>query len=219
MKRFYRLFSTILILAMAAWGIAPALAEEDSVALPQLDECFTLRDLLGEWDATAVEILLTSDSAETRSHTVSIDGGTVTILDSGVYVLSGTLSDGSIIVDIEDDERVQLVLNGVEIRCSSGPAIRILQADKVFITLAEGTDNTLVSDGFSEEGVEAVIYSGEDLTFNGTGALTIDSPTGDGIDGKDDVKFASGSYTITAAGRGIDANDSIRIAGGSFTIV
>ena len=220
MKRLYRLISGIIVLALLGAiplsGVAETAAE---LNLPQLDDCFTERDLFGTWDATATQIALEGDTAVIASHVVDVAGGMVTIVDGGVYVLSGTLDDGQIVVDVKDDEKVQLVLNGVSITCSDSAAILVRQADKVFITLAEGTENTLANGGeFAEEGVDAVIWSDEDLTFNGTGTLIIDSPAGDGIDGNDDVKFASGSYVITAAGRGVDANDSIRVAGGDFTV-
>ncbi len=219
MKRLYRILAVLLAILLVGIGTMTCFGESALSAFPQLDDCFTERDLSGAWDATATDILLTGDTAETSSHVVNIDGGTVTILDGGVYELSGKLSDGCIIVDVKDDERVQLVLNGVSITASSGAAIRVLQADKVFITLAEGTENALTSLAFDEgDSVDAVIYSDEDLTFNGTGTLVIESPVGSGIDGKDDVKFASGTYVITAAGRGIDANDSLRIADGNYTI-
>ena len=220
MKRLYRLISGIIVLALLGAiplsGVAETAAE---LNLPQLDDYFTERDLSGAWDATATQIALEGDTAVTASHVVDVAGGTVTIVDGGVYVLSGTLDDGQIVVDVKDDEKVQLVLNGVSITCSDSAAILVRQADKVFITLAGGTENTLANGGeFAEEGVDAVIWSDEDLTFNGAGTLIIDSPAGDGIDGNDDVKFASGSYVITAAGRGVDANDSIRVAGGDFTV-
>ena len=219
MKRFHRILVTLLAILLIGAGMTTGFGEKTASFLPQLDDCFTERDLAGTWDATATAILLTGDTAETPSHVVDIDGGTVTILDGGVYVLSGTLDNGTIIVDVKDDERVQLVLNGASITASSGAAIRVLQADKVFITLADGTENALTSLSFDEDSaVDAAIYSDEDLTFNGTGTLVIESPAGSGIDGKDDIKFASGIYVITAAGQGIDANDSVRIADGNFTI-
>ncbi len=219
MKRFHRILVTLLAILLIGAAMTTGFGEKTASSLPQLDDCFTERDLAGTWDATATAILLTGDTAETSSHVVDIDGGIVTILDGGVYLLSGTLDNGTIIVDVKDDERVQLVLKGVSVTASSGAAIRILQADKVFVTLAEGTENALTSLSFDgDSAVDAAIYSDEDLTFNGTGTLTIESPAGSGIDGKDDLKFASGTYVITAAGRGIDANDSVRIADGIFTI-
>lgn len=219
MKRLYRLLATLLALAVAALCGAAGVTESAVTPLPQLDDAFTERDLAGYWDATADLIALTGDTADTSSHVVSVEGGVITILDGGAYVLTGTLTDGQVIVDVKDDEKVQLVLDDVDITCTYSAAILVRQADKVFITLADGTENALTSTGFEDDTVDAVIFSDEDLTFNGTGALAITSPAGSGIDGNDDVKFAAGTYVITAAGRGVEANDSIRVAGGSFTVV
>lgn len=219
MKRLYRLLATSLALAVAALCGTAGVTESAVTPLPQMDDAFTERDLAGYWDATADLIALTGDTADTSSHVVSVEDGVVTILDGGAYVLTGTLTDGQVIVDVKDDEKVQLVLDDVDITCSYSAAILVRQADKVFITLADGTENALTSTGFEDDTVDAVIFSDEDLTFNGTGALAITSPAGSGIDGNDDVKFAAGTYVITAAGRGVEANDSIRVAGGSFTVV
>ena len=218
MKRLYKWIAWLLT-AIALCGTA-TIGKAATVELPQLDDYFTLRDLTGDWDATATLISLEGDTAVTASHVVSVADGVVTIVDGGVYVLSGTLDNGQIVVDVKDDEKVQLVLNGASITSSNSASIVVRQADKVFITLVDGSENTLANDGgFEEEGVDAVIWSDEDLTFNGAGTLVIESPVGDGIDGNDDIKFASGTYVITAAGRGVDSNDSIRIAGGDFTII
>ncbi len=217
MRGFLAVIAAVVILICAA---ASASGEGAEASPPQTDDYFTERDLSGYWDASAKTIYLLGDTAETSSHVVSVEDDVITILDGGTYVLTGTLNDGSIVVDVKDDERVQLVLNGVSITSSSSAAIRVIQADKVFITLAEGTENTLANGGSFDEGseVDAVIYSDEDLTFNGTGALTILSPAGNGIDGKDDIKFVSGTYYITAGNRGVNANDSIRILDGTFTV-
>ena len=218
MKKLFRYIAWTLCMALALIAPGAALAE---TAAPALSEYFTDRDLSGEWsDAEAIEISLEGASAQCASGAVAIDGGTVTISAAGTYVLSGALEDGSIVVNVDSADKVQLVLNGVSITSSDSAAILVENADKVFITLAEGTENVLSNGGSfgGEDGVDAVIFARDDIAFNGTGALTINSPVGHGIVGKDDVKFASGSYVITAAGRGIDANDSVRIASGSFVI-
>lgn len=73
--------------------------------------------------------------------------------------------------------KVQLVLDGVTITNTSEPAIYVLDADKCFVTSAEGSENVLlVSSSFAtdtENGVntDAVIFSKADLTLNGTGSL------------------------------------------------
>ena len=223
MKGIRRGMSLLLIMALTLWML-PALAATDMPVIQgtiELSDYFSKRDLSGEWDEKdAVAIRWENGAALCESDEVTVSGENVTITTPGVYVLSGTAQDATVTVDASSEDKVQLVLNGVSLTSADSAAILIENADKAFITLAEGTENTLANggafDGSSD--VDAVIFSRDDLTLNGTGSLTVVSPAGHGIVGKDDLKIASGTYTITAANRGIDANDSLRIADGDFTI-
>ncbi len=167
------------------------------------------------------ELTLTYD--EDSATSINLSNESVTIDEEGTYIISGTLSDGQIIVDVGDSDKVYLVLDGVDITCSTSAAIYILNGDKVFITLADGSSNTLTVSGEydaeDENGVDGVIFAKSDLSFLGTGTLEINANYGHGIVAKDDLVFMSGTYNITAASHGISANDSIRIADGEFTIV
>ena len=93
---------------------------------------------------------------------MEITGGIITILDEGVYTLSGTLTDGMIIVDADKTDKLQLVLNGADITCADSAAIYVRQADKVFITLADGTSNHLANGGaftaIDDNGIDGAIY-------------------------------------------------------------
>ena len=235
MKRFQRIvIPAALTLAMLTGcgavsgqsGTSTAVVGSTAVvenAAVDTDGLFSQRDLEQSWDeSTAVRIELTGDAASSDSDAVQIDGGTVTITSEGVYVLSGTLSNGSIIVDAGDEDKVQLVLNGVSVTSSDFAAIYAKNADKVFITLAENTENMLVNEnGFTEiddNHVDAVIFSKCDLTLNGAGELTVTSPAGHGIVSKDELTITGGIYTITASGHGLTGKDSVAIAAGSFVI-
>lgn len=188
------------------------------------DEYFSDRDIDPSYDESeAIKITLNKDSASCDSSSVDIDGSKITIKKEGIYVLSGSLSDGQIIVDVDDKEKVQLVLNGVDISCSNSACIYVKNADKTFITLAEGTENKLSDTGSAyetdgDEKVDGVVYSKDDITFNGEGSLEISAGYNYGIVGNDDVKFTAGTYQITATGKGVKANDSLRILDGSFNI-
>ena len=184
---------------------------------------FSERDLSGEYDeAEAVTVTLTGSGAEAASDAVQISGSTVTITAAGTYVLTGSLSDGSVIVDAGQEDKVQLVLDGVTIHSETFAAIYVKQADKVFITLAEGSVNALSNGGsftlIDDNNVDAVIFSKDDLTLNGSGTLQISSPGGHGIVGKDEVTITGGTYQITADGHAISGKDSIAVSGGSFTL-
>ncbi|MDO4567280.1 MAG: carbohydrate-binding domain-containing protein, partial [Oscillospiraceae bacterium] len=138
------------------------------------DAGYTERDLDGSWDAaSAVNISFDGDNAQIDGTGAYFENSVLTITKEGVFVLSGVLSYGQVVIEASDTEKVQLVLNGVEISCSNSAAINAVEADKLFITLAEGSDNTLI-DGASyalaegEDEPDACIFAKCDLTINGT---------------------------------------------------
>ena len=124
---------------------------------------------------------------------------------------------GEIIVNAPDTAKLQIVLNGVDITSKTSAPLYIPEADKVFLTLAEGTENTLSNGGtftaIDENNIDAAIFSKQDLTLNGSGSLTVTSPAGHGIVCKDDLVLTSGTYIVNSASHGLDANDSVRITG------
>ena len=210
--------------AESGGGATSQTATETTYNAASKSEMFTERDLSGDYDESEAEtITLSGSSIETSASSgVSIDGSTVTISAEGVYVVSGTLADGQIIVDADDAAKVQIVLKGASVTSSDSAAIYVKSADKVFVTTAEGTENTLANGGsFVADGdtnVDGAVFAKDDITFNGSGSLTIDSPAGHGIVGKDDVKIAGGTVTINAANHGIQANDSVRVAEATLTV-
>lgn len=194
------------------------------VDFSQTDEdMFTDRDSKTEFDASkAVTVKLNGATATASSNSVKISGSTVTITEEATYVISGTLSDGMIVVDAPETAKLQLVFNGISITKTTSAALYIIEADKVLVTLADGTENTLANGGtftaIDDNNVDGAVYSKQDLTFNGTGSLTVTSPAGHGIVCKDDLVFTGGTYTVNSASHGLDANDSVRIANASFEI-
>ncbi len=194
-----------------------------SAALAAASDMFTDRDMeIGYDEATAVSVSLNGDTASCDSDAVRISGGTVTISEEGTYILSGTLDDGMIIVNVDDTEKVQLVLNGITVNSESSAAIYVSQGDKVFITTAANTENTLSNGGsysaIDENNIDSVIFAKSDLTLNGAGTLTINAEAGHGVVSKDDLVLTSGTYTITAANHGLSGKDSVRIAAGKYSI-
>ena len=187
------------------------------------DDLFSNRDMDQGYDETAVvTVQLTGDTAVCSSDAVTIDGGRITLLDEGVYVFSGTLTDGQIVVNADSKDKVQIVLDGADITSASSSAIYCLEADKAFLTLAEGAENALANGGaftaIDDNNIDAVVFSKTDLTLNGAGSLMVTSPAGHGIVSKDELTITGGSYTVTAAKHGLTGKDSVAVAGGSFTI-
>lgn len=181
-------------------------------------DMFTDRDMRTEYDESkSILIQLNGTSAAASANSVKISGTAVTITEEATYIISGTLDDGMIIVNAPDTAKLQIVLNGVDITSTTSAPLYILEADKVFLTLADGTENTLSNGGtftaIDENNIDAAIFSKQDLTLNGSGSLTVTSPAGHGIVCKDDLVFTSGTYTVNSASHGLDANDSVRITG------
>lgn len=144
----------------------------------------------------------------------------LTIGKSGIYHLTGSLKDAAVIVDAGVDGVVKLILDNISIENSQGPAIACMNGEDLVIELIG--ENYLV-DGSSysadfDEDTTGALYSKADLTFTGTGSLDIVANYQDGIVGKDDVKFISGSYNINAKDDGVRGKDSVYIMDGDFTI-
>ena len=186
-----------------------------SVSDINLAEQFTERDLAGTYDgknATAIDL---------NSYA---EGEDVIITAEGVYIFSGALTNGQIVVEAGDTEKVQMVLNNVTMVNDDNACILVKKADKVFVTLAEGSENFLsdTGDAYAQNvdgsTVDGVVFSKEDIVFNGAGTLTIEANYENGIVGKDDLKITGGTYHISAAGKGIQANDSIRVYDGTIEI-
>lgn len=189
----------------------------------EVDKEFTARDLeVGYEESTAINITLKDNASTVSGSGAEVKDNTITINSEGTYVISGTLAEGQIVVEAADTEKVQLVLNGVTIHNSTSAAIYIKSGDKVFITLEEGTVNTL-TDGTEyvqtdDNTVDGVIFSKADLTFNGTGTLNLTASYKHGIVSKDDVVVTGGIYNITAVKDAINGKDAVKIKAGTFTL-
>lgn len=194
---------------------------QGKASLLDTSDMFTKRDLDASYDESeCTAITLDDENSSCDSDAVTIDGQTVTITGEGTYLISGSLSNGSIVVDVEDSEKVQLVFDNISITNESGAAVYVREADKVFLTLAEGSENIIVSNGTTTEddsNIDGAIFAKGDLTINGTGTLHVTSAA-HGIVCKDDLAVTGGTYHITAEKQGLSGKDSVRIADGIFEI-
>ncbi len=175
--------------------------------------------------STKIEGTISTDNGDLkinwgRYKTIDVElAETLTITESGTYHLTGNLNDGLIVINAGDGV-VRLILDNVNIKNSSGPAIACYSADDLVIELiGENTleDNASYSADYDED-VTGTIYSKADLTFQGDGSLNLIANYQDGIVSKDDLKFNSGTYNITANDDGVRGKDSVYIVDGNFTI-
>lgn len=185
---------------------------------------FTARDLdMGYDESTSVKITLSDSGIQVTGSGAHAADSVLTISAAGTYILSGALSDGQIVIDAADTDKIQIVLAHASVTCTNSAAIYVKQADKVFLTLAAGTENTFADAGTdyvqSDAGttVDGVIFSKEDLAINGSGTLHITAGYKHGIVSKDDLVITGGNINVTASGKGLSGKDCVKI-GGSFVL-
>lgn len=140
------------------------------------------------------------------------------LTDGGNYHLTGTL-EGTLLIQAKE-QNVHLFFDNVSIHSDNGPALLCDAADKLVITLLPGTENYLSDSGYypADSDAESCLYSDCDVTFNGTGALTVNAYYNDAIRSKDIVKILDGAYTVKCKDTGIRGNDGIAITGGTLSI-
>ena len=185
---------------------------------------FTTNDQDSDWDTEgATVITLTGDGAEISGNGAYVNGQEVVITEAGRYVVSGSLSNGKITVDAHNSSKVWILLDGVDINCSDDACIRVDQAEKVFLTLAENSVNTLTSgstysDTALQDGTDGAIFAHDDLTINGSGSLSVTAEYRHGIAANDDLVITGGTITIKAAADAIHANDSVCVKEAQITV-
>ncbi|HCM91474.1 MAG TPA: hypothetical protein DIS78_02750 [Lachnospiraceae bacterium] len=213
---------TIIFMNGKRLGIVP-IVDKDSESYNG-PEYVTENDLNGAWDTEdAVAITLTGDSAKVKGNGAYVNGSDVVITNGGYYTVSGSLEDGRLIVDAYKSSKVFIMLNDVSLSCEDDACIRVEEADKVFISLAEGSLNTVTggdeySESAIEDGAEAVIFSHDDLTINGTGSLEVKGGYKHGIKANDDFVLTQGTLTITAGEDGIHVNEDVALVDTKLTI-
>lgn len=207
MKMRNKLISLVMAAAMLLCGVPLAGAE---TGVTDVTTLYKTRDVDDSWDASGARVI--------DLNTVSTP--VLTLSAKGDYVLSGTYN-GQIVVDAAEDDKVRLILNGVSITSPEGPAIYEKQADKLIITLAEGTQNTL-TDGTpvtdDDDTIGAALYAEDDLSVNGSGSLTVNGTQKHGIQSKADLILANGNITVTAVKDGVRGRNSVLILDGTLQI-
>ncbi len=237
-KKSTKIISIIMLVLILLTGCSTAQGSNNLLSIVSTDSNVTINDVTDTNENEASTVIESNENSlldvaelftdRDLKQTVTLDDVTnieinsnedITIDQEGIYVLSGTAENVTVVVDTED--KVQLVLDEVSIINEESPAIYVKSADKVFVTTTDTINEMMVTGSFASEddtNLDSVIYSKSDLVINGVGSLEIVSSQGNGITSKDDLKITGGTYIITSNEDAIEANDSIRIYDGTFTI-
>ena len=181
--------------------------------------------------ASVVRITWTDSGASVSGDDngyVSISGTDVTVntgsaSDSLLLVLSGSCSDGSLL--IYRQRKFGIRLDGLTLTNDDGPAINNQCGKSLYIECASGTTNTL-TDGtaYAEQTIDqkGTLFSEGQIYLLGSGTLSVNGNYKNAI-ASDDYITILGDITLNAATsttgtNGIKANDGIFILGGTTTV-
>lgn len=229
-----KLLALTLTVAVILCGCSTSVNKPSEKAMPTTDTAvsnntkgiidtetmFTDRDLNYDYSQkTTCKITLKNNASKSDSTDVSINKNIITIKADGVYVLSGKLTNGQIIVDTPETSKVQLVLDSVNINNNTSAAIFCRQANKLFITtIGDSVLSNKEDFKSNDEKINGVICSKSDLTLNGDKKLTVKAVYGNAIVSKDDLAVTSGTYTLTAQNHCLKANNSVRITNANLNL-
>lgn len=212
----------------------PQLTDPSTQAATAIKAEFSAFDLTDTYETVTAKIVCSGKTATIEGDGVKQDGDLLEITAGGSYLLSGDYS-GQIVVRVPDTDKVQLVLAGFAVTYSAGSPILCESADKVAITLAEGTKNTVtdngsgyidVEDGEEDPGAESsnvrtagAIHGKCALTINGSGSLTVKASYHNGIHTKKTLKLVDGTVSVEAADDGFKGKNAVAIRGGNLTVI
>lgn len=228
MKKQKIIFIIILILVIVI-GIGIYLyynkEEEITDIVTESTEIYVEYDEEVSSDEYTTTIMLQDDNTTVTGNGVTVSSNTITINSEGVYYITGTLTDGNIIIDANKSADVILVLSNVNITSKTTAVINGVKANKVTITLEEGTTNYLTdSDNYTyftdteDDEPDATIFSKTDLVINGSGNLIINANYLDGIASKDTLKISNSNISITSNDDGIRGKDYVGIYNATIEI-
>lgn len=224
MKKCIALLLGMLLMTCCTSCTSADVAEGQSTSglTKELNLTFTKRELSGEWEVReAITVTGNGDVFKTNGRGIKLSGVQARITAEGVYILTGEFTIPIVIAAGERD-KVQLVLQNAAITTADGPAILIESADKVFITLPEGTVSR-VTDGaaYASTGTgapDAAIFSRADLCVNGSGTLMVKGQYRHGIVSKDDLVITCCTLEVSAASTGLDGKDCLKATNASITV-
>lgn len=173
------------------------------------------------WNAASeIPIVFNGSSITITGTGATATGSTLTIASAGTYRISGTLTNGQILVSTKDTGVVRLVLDNASVTNASDAALVVTKAKKAVLMLADNSTNRFVDGATYPTGVDqnAAVFSKTNLSIGGNGTLVVQGRFEDGLTSKDGLVIASGTVNVTAVDDGIRGKDYLVIRTGTFTV-
>ena len=186
---------------------------------------YSEEELTGEWAEYKAKITLNDTKVAVEGTGVTTNGNTIKINSAGTYYITGTISDGNILIEAGSNDEVQLVLDNTTITSKTTAPINGIKAAKLTITLADNSINTITdSDNYTtltdteKSEPDGAVFTKTDLVINGTGKLVVNSNYLDGIVSKDTLKIINTNIEINSKDDGIRGKDYVVINNSNINI-
>ena len=157
---------------------------------------------------TSEGVILLSNGGLTVRITATEYGVTIdSTLDANIiYTLTGVLT-GTLTVN--SDNPYQLLLNGVSVSGTDGPALDLESNQKAYLVTAPDTVNYLADSADRTMTMKAALYGKGPMIFSGNGTLKVTGSYKHGIFSKDYIRVRGGALDVT-----VDAKDAVRAVNG-----
>lgn len=222
---FMKRFACLLLSAALLFSLA-ACHQEDTTTQTQPDTApatapVTIPDTFPE-----LENDVTITCVEGTPDCYSVDGDTIRftgIREDSLYAISGEWT-GSIVIDVGEDYKFELEMQGLSLAGESVNPITVLSGDKVTLTAKKDYENVIYDKRQAVDSEEEGVYSGAihaecDLVVGGKGSLTVISSQNNGIHSKDDLEVKNLTLTISCMDNALKGNDSVEVNGGTITLI
>ncbi|MBR0418643.1 MAG: carbohydrate-binding domain-containing protein [Erysipelotrichaceae bacterium] len=179
-------------------------------------------------DVTNTAKNLSVDKTNAITYTISEENNEVKIDEAGTYIVTGTCSDGNIVVK-KNTTGVVLILKDLDLTSTSGATLSLNKYSEVKVVI-EGTvkltdneDPTLEDVDEDYDGAALKAKDGSNVYLTGSGTLILNGNAKNGIKvGDEDTPsfVIDGSLTIniTAANDGINAGYDMTILSGTVNV-
>lgn len=152
---------------------------------------------------------------------IAVAGDSLTIQKGGVYRLTGTLSDGSLSVDVSRGETVRLILDGVSLSSSRTTPLEVRSAACVILELADDSVNT-ISDAArtpeKEGALLACLSSDCNLILCGEGSLSLSGRADYALSCEANLEIESAHLSLSSPEVGVRVRDRLILHSGTLTV-
>ncbi|MBO5305369.1 MAG: carbohydrate-binding domain-containing protein [Clostridia bacterium] len=190
--------------------------------LSELNLEYSERDLSSDYDGGSATRVVFADSGSTvYGKGAESDGKDVVISAAGTYIISGSASGASLVVNATDEDDVHLVLLDVSLSAKSETAFDIRSAASVVITLAgenKLSDSSEYKPSALDKSNGAVFLCRKDVTLNGAGSLSIVGNRSHGIVSLGGFVMTGGKLNVRATKAGLVGEGYVKIGGGQLHI-